>query len=106
MSIIIDVIVIGAGPAGTITSKVCGENGLKIALLEKNTQPGLKLCAGGICNPGFLSEFGLDTGLIESKINCQKYTLEDRILSKKMHALQFIEEFLTVFWQRRLFMQV
>jgi flavin-dependent dehydrogenase len=34
-----DVIVVGAGPAGFLAAKAAGENGLKVALLEKNPDP-------------------------------------------------------------------
>ena len=41
-----DVIIIGAGPAGTITAKVCAENGLKVLVLEKRPEIGApKRCA-------------------------------------------------------------
>ncbi len=32
-----DVIVVGAGPAGLMAAKIAGENGLKVALLERKT---------------------------------------------------------------------
>lgn len=35
-----DVIIIGAGPAGTITGKLCAENGLKVLILEKRPEIG------------------------------------------------------------------
>ena len=34
-----DVIVVGAGPAGFLAAKAAGENGLEVALLEKNSDP-------------------------------------------------------------------
>ena len=34
-----DVIVVGAGPAGFLAAKAAGENGLEVALLEKNPDP-------------------------------------------------------------------
>lgn len=41
-----DVIVIGAGPAGSITAKKCAELGLKTLLLERKSLPRDKLCSG------------------------------------------------------------
>lgn len=41
-----DVIVVGAGPGGSITAKKCAEMGLKTLLLEKRTLPRDKLCSG------------------------------------------------------------
>ena len=34
-----DVIVVGAGPAGFLAAKAAGENGLKVALLERKSDP-------------------------------------------------------------------
>lgn len=43
-----DVIVIGAGPAGLMTAKTAGENGLKVALLERKTDiPKIRRADGG-----------------------------------------------------------
>lgn len=48
----LDVIIIGAGPGGLIAAVECALAGLKVAVLEKNDQPGKKLLAtgGGQCN--------------------------------------------------------
>ena len=34
-----DLIVVGAGPAGLMAAKTAGENGLRVALLERKTHP-------------------------------------------------------------------
>jgi predicted Rossmann fold flavoprotein len=51
-TIIVDVIVIGAGPAGLFTALTCAGKGLKVCLLEKKASPGLKLLISGTgqCN--------------------------------------------------------
>ena len=41
-----DVIVVGAGPAGSSAARVCAQHGLKVALLEKASFPRPKPCAG------------------------------------------------------------
>lgn len=41
-----DVIVVGAGPAGSTAARVCAQHGLRVALLEKATFPRAKPCAG------------------------------------------------------------
>jgi len=41
-----DVIVVGAGPAGSVAAKKCIENGLKTLLVDKRTLPRDKLCSG------------------------------------------------------------
>jgi len=35
-----DVIVVGAGPGGSISAKICAENGLRTLLLEKRQEIG------------------------------------------------------------------
>jgi flavin-dependent dehydrogenase len=43
---IFDVIVIGAGPAGSVTAKRCADQGLETLLLEKRKLPREKVCSG------------------------------------------------------------
>ncbi len=43
-----DVIIVGAGPAGTTAARHCAKNGLSTLLLEKEKIPRAKPCAGGI----------------------------------------------------------
>ena len=45
-----DVIVVGAGPAGSTTAKIVAERGLKVLVLEKYTLDREKPCAGAITN--------------------------------------------------------
>lgn len=47
-----DVVVIGAGPAGSITAYHCAKAGLKTALIEKHKLPRDKPCAGGLLQKG------------------------------------------------------
>ncbi|RLF41644.1 MAG: hypothetical protein DRN12_02670 [Thermoplasmata archaeon] len=44
-----DVIVVGAGPAGSTASRYLSKSGLKVLLLDKNIFPRRKTCAGGLC---------------------------------------------------------
>ncbi len=43
-----DVIVAGAGPAGSAAAKRCAEHGLKTMMLEKHRLPRDKVCSGMI----------------------------------------------------------
>ena len=43
-----DVIVVGAGPSGTILSYLLAQNGINVLLLEKDRLPRYKACGGGI----------------------------------------------------------
>lgn len=43
-----DVVVVGAGPAGSATAKRCAEHGLETLLLEKRRLPRRKICTGAL----------------------------------------------------------
>ena len=64
-----DVIVVGAGPAGAISSYYLSKKGFKVALLEKNDIGREKICGGGISHYS-LNElpYGLPDALIEQRI--------------------------------------
>ena len=42
-----DVIIVGSGPAGSTAAKICAENNLTVALIEKGEFPGSKNMFGG-----------------------------------------------------------
>ena len=44
----VDVLIIGAGPAGLRCAEVLGNSGLSVLILEKNKVVGPKVCAGGV----------------------------------------------------------
>ncbi|MCK5698818.1 MAG: NAD(P)/FAD-dependent oxidoreductase [Candidatus Aenigmarchaeota archaeon] len=47
-----DIIIIGAGPSGTVTGKLCASKGLKVLILEKRPEIGApKRCAEGLGKP-------------------------------------------------------
>ncbi|MFW9921230.1 MAG: NAD(P)/FAD-dependent oxidoreductase [Candidatus Thorarchaeota archaeon] len=46
-----DIIVVGGGPAGSTTARRAVQQGLSVLLLDKETFPRLKPCAGGINEP-------------------------------------------------------
>lgn len=47
----LDVIVVGAGPAGSTAAKRCAEHGLRVVLLEKRKLPRDKVCSGMVLGP-------------------------------------------------------
>jgi len=61
-----DLIVVGAGPAGSTAARTAAKLGLKTLLLEKERMPRNKLCGGGV-TPKVLKlfDFKLDDTLIE-----------------------------------------
>ncbi len=47
-----DIIVVGAGPAGSSAAAALAESGFRVAIIEKSTRPGSKPCAGGLVMRG------------------------------------------------------
>jgi len=81
----VDVIVVGAGPAGTTAARHCALYGLKTLLLEKSRLPRAKPCAGGV-TVAAISELGLDIpeNIIERKctgLHIQFRGLENEVQS-------------------------
>ena len=69
-----DVIVVGAGPAGSTAARFCSEAGLKSAIIEKEKLPRVKACAGGVIPAGLrFCNIDLPDDLIENK--CDKIKL-------------------------------
>ena len=63
-----DVIIVGAGPAGSTAARHCGLKGLKTLLLEKEKIPRYKPCAGGITFAAVKElDFDIPEELIERK---------------------------------------
>lgn len=67
-----DVIVVGAGPAGSSAAKTAATKGLKVLLLEKNPAPGMKVCAGGI-RPSVVRHLDIDDVVIEREIESFRF---------------------------------
>lgn len=70
-----DVIVVGAGPAGTSCAYICAKNGLKVLLIERGEYPGSKNVMGGVLYrkqmeeiiPEFWKEAPLERPIIEQR---------------------------------------
>ena len=70
-----DVVVCGAGPAGSIAARNAAQKGLKVALIEKDKLPRRKTCGGGM--PSTVSKYlqGLDpSSFIESSVKYMRHT--------------------------------
>lgn len=68
-----DVVVVGAGPAGSTTAKLIAKNGLDVILLEKDEYPGkTNVCAGGMPKSVF-EDTGLNNSVIEKEISGEKH---------------------------------
>jgi digeranylgeranylglycerophospholipid reductase len=65
-----DIIVVGAGPAGSMAAKTVAQNGIRVLLLEKDPVVGIPLCcAEAISVYGMHQFFRPDPGWISAKIN-------------------------------------
>ncbi len=68
MTIGYDVIVAGAGPAGSTAARVCAKNGLKTLLLDQSRLPSGKLCGGAVTDQALrLLDFKIDSTLVEKQ---------------------------------------
>jgi electron transfer flavoprotein-quinone oxidoreductase len=70
-----DVIVVGAGPAGTSCAYICAQNGLNVLLIERGEYPGSKNVMGGVLYrkqmeeiiPEFWKEAPLERPVVEQR---------------------------------------
>ncbi|MEM0351087.1 MAG: NAD(P)/FAD-dependent oxidoreductase [Archaeoglobaceae archaeon] len=64
-----DVIVVGAGPAGSMAAKTCAENGLNVLLIEKRQEIGTPVrCAEGISKQGLRRFLEIDKKWIAAEV--------------------------------------
>ena len=69
-----DVIVVGAGPAGSMAAYVLALQGIQVTILEKNLFPGFKVCGGGLTYK-VLHEIGIDlTPVIQTIIHSIRFS--------------------------------
>lgn len=83
-----EVVIVGAGPAGAACALELSSSGVETALLEKESIPRAKLCAGGLSHRArdFL---GLDvSGAIQNKVEAVEFLGHHRLrLRKESHAI-------------------
>jgi digeranylgeranylglycerophospholipid reductase len=64
-----DVVVVGAGPAGSMSAKTCAENGLKVLLIEKRQEIGTPVrCAEGVSKESLEQFFEIDKKWIAKEV--------------------------------------
>lgn len=64
-----DVVVVGAGPAGSMAAKTCAENGLEVLLIEKRQEIGTPVrCAEGISKQGLKRFVEIDKKWIAAEV--------------------------------------
>jgi digeranylgeranylglycerophospholipid reductase len=73
-----DLVVVGAGPAGSVTSRFASENGASVLMLERDREPGIPVrCAEGISSGGLETFIDLDKKWIASEISNAKLITPD-----------------------------
>ncbi|OLS20459.1 MAG: Digeranylgeranylglycerophospholipid reductase [Candidatus Heimdallarchaeota archaeon LC_3] len=82
-----DVLIVGAGPAGTICSYYLAKNGLEVALIDKGQLTLEKTCGGGISN---------------YSLNELPFSLPDFIIEQKIFGISFIAPNHNVFIKKEL----
>jgi len=65
-----DVVVVGAGPAGSVAARFAAENGASVLILEREREPGIPVrCAEGVSHAGIAPFIKIDKRWIASTIN-------------------------------------
>ncbi|HSP05736.1 MAG TPA: NAD(P)/FAD-dependent oxidoreductase, partial [Acidobacteriota bacterium] len=68
-----DVVVIGAGPSGSMAARLLGENGYSVVLLEEHTQPGAPVNCSGVIGIEAFSRYDLPTDPIIRDIDTFRF---------------------------------
>ncbi|HYA85999.1 MAG TPA: geranylgeranyl reductase family protein [Nitrospirota bacterium] len=82
-----DVIVVGAGPAGSTCARTCAQQGLKTLLLDRDTFPRSKPCAGAVSLQALsYLDFRLPDSLIEEECNSVRVHHDGYVVHTKRDA--------------------
>jgi digeranylgeranylglycerophospholipid reductase len=68
-----DVIIVGAGPAGSYIAYELALSGHNIAVFEKKSAPGINACCTGIISTECLQSLAIDTDVILTEVNSAKF---------------------------------
>jgi digeranylgeranylglycerophospholipid reductase len=68
-----DVIIVGAGPAGSYIAYELASSGHNVAVFEKKSAPGINACCTGIISTECLQSLDIDADVILSKVNSAKF---------------------------------
>jgi len=68
-----DVIVVGAGPAGSYASCQLASSGYRVAVLEQKSAPGLDVCCTGIISTECFDSFDINPEVISNRANSAKF---------------------------------
>jgi len=68
-----DVIIVGAGPAGSHIAYELASSGHNVAIFEKKSAPGLNACCTGIISTECLQSLDIDADVIFTRVNSAKF---------------------------------
>jgi digeranylgeranylglycerophospholipid reductase len=68
-----DVIIVGAGPAGSYIAYELASSGHNVAVFEKKSAPGINACCTGIISTECLQSLAIDTDVILTEVNSAKF---------------------------------
>ncbi|MFC1907058.1 NAD(P)/FAD-dependent oxidoreductase [Chloroflexota bacterium] len=97
-----DVIVVGAGPAGSIAAKKCAEYGLDTILLEKRSLPREKVCSGMVMGEIAHTIIREEFGGIPPEVLTQPSQLSGYIFHTPGVGSQNLDNFTRLTWRRNL----
>ncbi len=96
----IDVVVVGAGPAGCAAAKRCAEAGLETVLLEKKMLPRDKVCSGLISGPTAKRLVKDEFGAIPQEVLAHPYYYSGAMIHVPGARPRVIEDHMPIGWRR------
>jgi len=97
-----DVIVVGAGPAGTAAAKKCAEYGLDTLLVERRKLPRDKVCSGMIIGPVAHTLVKQEFGDVPKSVLTQPDHLDGYTFHVPGVGSHTISHFIWLSWRRNL----
>ncbi len=98
----LDVIVVGAGPAGCMAAKGCAERGLETLLLEKRRLPRDKVCSGMIMGPTARGLMEEEFGPLPDSVLSRPGSLKGYLFHVPGVGSQNLDHFTPLTWRRNL----